>query len=77
MIKAKVFQSGNSQALRIPKEYRLNDDEMCIQRLGSALLIFPEKDAWKLFETGLSLISDDFMADGREQPEMQEREDLL
>ena len=38
---AKVFQSGNSQAVRLPKEYRFEDAEVVIKRIGDAVLLFP------------------------------------
>ena len=40
----RIFQNGNSQAIRIPQPYRLSDKEVDIQRDGSALIIRPLKD---------------------------------
>ena len=72
----KVFTSGNSQAVRIPKEFSLSEGEMCIQRVGSTIILFPKENPWEAFDRSFSEFSDDFMADGRNQPEMQVREGL-
>lgn len=45
---AKVFNSGNSQAVRLPKEFRLADDEVFIKKAGDNLVLMPKKsDRWK------------------------------
>lgn len=73
---SKVFTSGNSQAIRLPKEYQVKDKELFIQKIGSTIILFPKKNPWETFEKSLSEFSDDFMSDGRNQPEMQKREDF-
>ena len=40
---AKIFRSGNSQAVRIPKEFHMQGDEVEIQRKGELLLLRPKK----------------------------------
>ena len=77
MMYTKVFTSGNSQAVRIPKEFSLSENEMCIQRVGSTIILFPKENPWEAFDRSFSEFSDDFMADGRNQPEMQVREEKL
>jgi len=74
MLSSKVFKSGNSQAIRLPKEYRLDEEELYIQKVGSALILFPKTNPWEAFEKSLSEFSEDFMAGGRNQPKAQERE---
>ena len=76
MLSSKVFTSGNSQAIRLPKEYQVEDKELYIKKIGSTIILFSKKDPWEAFERSLDEFSDDFMADGRNQPEMQEREGL-
>ena len=76
MLTSKVFTSGNSQAIRLPKEYQVKDKELFIQKIGRTIILFPKKDPWESFEKSLSEFSDDFMSDGREQPEMQKRDNL-
>jgi len=76
MLTSKVFTSGNSQAIRLPKEYQVRDKELFIQKIGSTIILFPKTNPWESFEKSLSEFSDDFMSNGREQPEMQERDNL-
>lgn len=72
---AKVFRSGNSQAVRIPKEFQLTCDEVEIERRGEELVLRPVKGLGdRLFEA-LDAFPDDFLAEGRPaQGEQQERE---
>ena len=76
MLSSKVFISGNSQAIRLPKEYQVEDKELFIKKVGSTIILFPKNKPWEAFERSLNEFSDDFMANGREQPEMQERKGL-
>jgi antitoxin VapB len=76
MLSSKVFTSGNSQAIRLPKEYQVEEKELYIQKIGKTIILFPKKNPWATFEKSLNEFSDDFMEDGRNQPEMQEREGL-
>jgi len=73
---SKVFTSGNSQAIRLPKEFQFKETELYIQRVGSSVILFPKQDPWKAFEESLSEFSEDFMNEGRSQPEQQVREGL-
>ncbi len=60
MITAKVFKSGNSQAVRLPKEYRLDTDEVAINRIGNVLIILPKDDQWSIFSQGIREIGVDY-----------------
>lgn len=75
---AKLFQNGQSQAIRLPKEYRFeHQQEVIIKKIDGAILIFPKNDksVWeKMFDT-LDNFSSDFLAQ-RTQP-TQEREELF
>jgi antitoxin VapB len=73
---SKVFMSGNSQAIRLPKEFQVNDKELFIQRVGNSIILFPKTDPWKVFEESLSEFTEDFMVGGRNQPGDQIRENL-
>jgi antitoxin VapB len=73
---AKLFQNGQSQAVRLPKEYRFQGDQVYIKRLGDAVILLPYRDPWDTLVASLDLFSDDFM-DEREQPAQQEREGLF
>ena len=70
---AKVFKSGNSQAVRIPREFRLDDDEVEIRRRGRTLVLEPRKRSWTPLFESLDKFTDDFMAEGRKQPAVQTR----
>jgi len=70
---AKVFRSGNSQAVRIPKEFHLEGEEVEILRQGGSLLLRPRKESWAALVNSLKLFTDDFMKDERRQPPTQDR----
>ena len=74
MICTKVFTSGNSQAVRIPKEFHIDFSELFIKKIGSSIILTPKESNWENLERSLSEFSDDFMREGRIQPAMQERE---
>lgn len=45
---AKIFRSGNSQAVRLPKEFRVPEDEVFIKKAGDNIVLIPKKgDRWK------------------------------
>ncbi|AJC82555.1 AbrB/SpoV domain-containing protein (plasmid) [Rhizobium etli bv. phaseoli str. IE4803] len=77
---ARVFQSGNSQAVRLPKEFRFDVDQVEVTREGDAVILRPRADPgmrWASLKSALERgLSDDFLAQGREQPEDEERPDL-
>ena len=72
----KIFKSGNSQAVRIPREYQIMDNEMIIKKIGNTIILFPKNDPWELFKKSLEEFSVDFLKDGRKQPAMQKRRSL-
>jgi len=73
---AKLFKNGQSQAVRLPKEFRFEGTQVFIKRVGNAVLLLPEQDSWQVLFDSLNHFSDDFM-ESREQPEKQEREELF
>ena len=72
---ARLFKSGGSQAVRLPKEFRLTGDRVRIRREGEEIVLTPiprtkeEVLAWLK-----SIQMPDFMDEGRDQPPMQERD---
>ena len=70
---AKVFKSGNSQAVRIPKEFHLKGKEVEILRQRGSLLLRPRKESWAALVNSLKMFSNDFMEDRRRQPPVQDR----
>jgi antitoxin VapB len=71
---AKLFQSGNSQAVRLPKEFRLPGEKVKIFRRGNQVILEPLEETWDVLFAALEEFPEDFMQQGREQPEKQERE---
>ena len=69
----KIFMSGNSQAVRIPKEFQLTGDEVEIRKRGDTLVLRPKKKSWAALIASLKKFTDDFMAKGRRQPPLQKR----
>ena len=73
---AKLFQNGSSQAVRLPKEFRMPGNEVKIFKKGNHVILEPIETIWdQLFES-LSEFPEDFLKDGRNQPGMQKRESL-
>ena len=73
---AKLFQNGRSQAVRLPKEYRFEGDEVFVKKVGNAVILLSGINSWEPLFSSLSQFSDDFM-ETRNQPEQQEREALF
>lgn len=72
---ARIFRNGSSQAVRLPKEYRLPGKDVYVRRLGNVILLIPKKDVWATFMKSLDEFSPDFM-EARNQPPVQERKGL-
>ena len=71
MNKARVFWSGRSQAVRLPKEYRFEGEEVRIRRHGDAVILEPIASDWSWLDAIAGQMSGDFLPEGREQPPMQ------
>lgn len=72
---AKLFTNGGSQAVRLPKNCRFDDDEVLINRIGNVVILLPKNDPWASTAMALSMFSDDFM-EGYEDLPIQERKSL-
>ena len=78
MLKTRVFQNGNSQALRIPQDMRTDKKEYCISKVGDIYIAYPADDPWAPVRQVLGTFPEGFM-DDRAQPswdEVPEREEL-
>ena len=71
---AKIFRSGNSQTVRIPKEFQMKGDEVEIVKRGASLVLRPKRKSWAALINSLEKFTDDFMEGGRKQPRLQKRE---
>jgi antitoxin VapB len=76
MTHARVFQSGNSQAVRLPKEFRFNTDRVEIFRRGDEVVLREVPSTAAVIFDLLASLPEDFMAEGRDDQPPQEREDF-
>ncbi len=76
MTKARVFKSGNSQAVRLPKEFRVKSSEVEIFRRGEEIVLRePKQGIERAFEI-LAGLPDDVFEGLRPEGPLQEREEL-
>ncbi len=73
---AKLFQNGNSQAVRLPMEYRFSGTEVKIYRKGRQVILEPLENSWDLLLESLDEFPEDYLEEGRQQPEMQSRDQI-
>ncbi|ABQ13843.1 antitoxin [Dichelobacter nodosus] len=73
---AKVFTTGRSQAVRIPKAFQFDTKEVIIQRFGNGILLIPKNSDWQGFLEALNEFEPDFKIEREPQIE-QVREDFL
>jgi antitoxin VapB len=79
MATARVFWSGRSQAVRLPKEFRVNGDEVRIRRVGSKIILEPMQNDWAWLDAwreNYGKFDDDFVAAVNEEVPQQERPEL-
>lgn len=77
MKKAKLFKNGQSQAVRLPREFRFEGSEVYVKRMGKGILLLPVKDFWDMWIADLDDFSEDFLVEGREQPVLEEEREEL
>ena len=71
---ARVFMNGNSQAVRLPKDFRFEEDEVVIKRVGHAIMLIPKRYA---FDDLQALLQDIGPLDiERQQPDQAEERDF-
>jgi antitoxin VapB len=76
MTLARIFQSGNSQAVRLPKEFRFDTDQVEILKRGDEVILRAvPANASAIFDA-LASLPEDFLAEGRADAPPQEREDF-
>jgi len=69
---ARIFSNGGSQAVRLPKQFRFQTDEVIVQQLGDAVILVSKDALWETFLEGLHSFSDDIFPEGREEPKVPE-----
>ena len=70
---AKIFWSGRSQAVRLPKSFRFDASEVRIRRHGNAVILEPVADNWEWLDELIVPVGDDFVQATAEQPPPQHR----
>lgn len=73
---AKLFNNGKSQAVRLPKAFRMKGKEVGITKIGNAVVLYPIKTKWDALVESLEKFSGDFM-NSRNQPDLENREDMF
>lgn len=74
---AKIFTNGGSQAVRLPKQYRFNSEEVIINRIGNIVMLIPKDDQWENTLRSLDMFTDDFLANPIEPLPLENREAIM
>lgn len=70
---AKIFWSGRSQAVRLPKEFRFDASEVRIRKRGDALILEPVVEDWGWLDAIVGEVDEDFERAANEEAQAQER----
>ncbi len=76
MDKAKLFANGRSQAVRLPKAYRFDGDEVLIKRIGHAVVLLPKVRPWQTLFDSLEQFEPNLRLEREQPPEDQARKSL-
>lgn len=76
MKRAKLFQTGRGQVVRLPEEFHFDGTEVYVKHVGKAVVLLPVEGAWDSLVQSLDVFTDDYMTQ-RNQPPEQRREDLF
>jgi antitoxin VapB len=60
---AKIFKNGQSQAVRLPREFRFDDTEVFIKKSGNVVYLIPRSNSWDSLIGSLEKFSEDFMSE--------------
>ena len=74
---AKLFKNGQSQAVRLPKEFRMEGTEVYIQKQGDAIILLPKERSWATLIESLDLFEKDLEIERNQPTEEQKRDPLL
>ncbi len=76
MLTTRVFQNGNSQAIRIPLELRTEKKDYFINKIGEVYVIYPKDDPWAQSRSIVGTFPEDFMSD-RSQPQFTDKREEI
>jgi antitoxin VapB len=74
---AKLFKNGQSQAVRLPKEFRMIGEEVYIEKQGEAIVLLPKNKSWAPLFDSLNHFAKDFKIERNQPGEDQKREPML
>ncbi len=74
---AKLFKNGQSQAVRLPKEFRISGDEVYIKKQGEAIILLPKENSWTPLFSSLNHFTKDFKIERNQPGEDQKREPMF
>ncbi len=70
---AKIFWSGRSQAVRLPKDFRFDASEVRIRRHGNAVILEPVAHDWAWLDALAGKLDEDFVNAASEKPKQRAR----
>ncbi len=65
---AKIFMNGRSQAVRLPKDFRFDCDEVYVRKQGDGIIISPKKSSWDDFFDQQSAFGGDYLSNREDSP---------
>ena len=74
---AKLFKNGHSQAVRLPKEFRMAGTEVYIKKQGEAIVLLPKEKSWKPLFDSLNHFEKDLKIERNQPGEDQKREPMF
>ena len=74
---AKLFKNGQSQAVRLPKEFRMAGKEVYIKKQGEAIVLWPKEKSWAPLFESLNHFEKDFRIERNQPEENQKREPMF
>ena len=74
---AKLFKNGQSQAVRLPKEFRMKGNEVYIKKLGDAVVLLPIENSWQPLIDSLNKFEKGFKIERNQPAENQKREEFF
>ncbi len=74
---AKLFKNGQSQAVRLPKEFRVTGNEVYIKKEGEAIILLPKEKSWGPLINSLKHFAKDFKIERNQPIENQKREPMF
>lgn len=72
---ANIFTNGRSQAVRLPKEYRFDGEEVFIKKIDNIVMLIPKSNPRTPLMDSLNKFTGDYMGE-RDQPLLDKREKL-